>query len=354
MITEAGYSRARILSFARGALTTALLAAVFIGLAAEGALTLEAVVLMTTIASFVPLPLALASLRHGWQLAAIATPLLFVGALACVYAGTGGDFDRSLLAAVLVAWAGGVLALTLWSCGMGRPFQKFALTACVVATLGLYAVPVGASIARHGNDQVHALLQDYRDRTRDVLVKMCRDDVIDCESPAYEPSGRELARTGRVVLDNPLMVTIPSLAGTAFLMAFTMLELFRWLGARAQLPVHRRDGIDRFEAGWPIPYVIAGGLGLVILRWDSIGADDPLAIAGVTIAVLGVLPLILQGIAVTAYLFRRLRIRTWVKVAFWIFILLSNNILLPIFAVLGLLEMGVQLRRRLDARAPSE
>lgn len=336
------------LSFLRALLGTGMLVTLC-ALTLRGGVSVPSVTFTMLLLPLLPLPLALAGLRHGQSMPLLAAPVLALVTFALVWEEIA-SLGTAVLAAALATWAGAGMAWVLLESAQNRRFSRMPVLAVTLALLVVAAIPTGTTLVLEGDRRIKSMLTEHRDNVTANLRQACQEERLDCDSDNSRRLARELSLAGEAVVDYPRMFTITTLAGAAFLIGFVMLRLFTWLASRAQLPVGPQRLLRDFEVGWPIAYVLAAGLALLTIRWNGITDSDPLALLGAALVVLGLLPITVQGLAVVLFLLNRWRVRTWVKVVFWLLMLMASNFLLVFFTVVGLVELAMQLRRRSTAR----
>lgn len=291
-----------------------------------------------------PLPIAWLALRVSGWVATITVVLLTVAAAAVAYQSRGVD------AAVMAAWlsvviCGGV-SWTLTNVALGRRFQRYALSACATAWVLALVSLTALGIWQHG-------FNDVRQSVRDVVNSTYQPSIDSCATPTYRKlaanSCDELVTQRDAVIgvidDHGRVLLWPAVALLALICAALTLSTFRLLASRAGLPVQRAIKLREVEAPWPTAYLLAAGLMAIMIASQLDASYDWLRVVGFTVTTIGVAIVLVQSIAVTAWLMSRGSVSLPFRILLWISIFIFWYLALPFLIVLGLWEMTTHFRR---------
>lgn len=237
----------------------------------------------------------------------------------------------------------GGLGVALWHWGR-RPIRLelyFAglVSAFVVGTLGVQVVALLAARI----DPVDVALDAYRQvgAAFDAYVQLLRDNT-GTDSLAY--------LNGLVAARHTWVWTFFSLIPALLAAGATALTMLNFLLVRRVTPALWGLALNRWRApDHAIWAVLAAGLGLLPKFLGPMtgrvwAPAEPLFFIALNVALIALLPYVLQGLAVIAFFLERWRLPRFLR-ALTYFLLLTQGLLAAV-AVLGLMEFWVDLRGR--------
>jgi hypothetical protein len=336
--SAADEARARMRASLRAVLITALLLGC----------SLASPALAVLLGPLLPIPFAFVLLRHGSRPVVGATVgLVLAGVVAGFADGVAVAVGLTIFLAGSTAGLGWVLA----QCGELGRLREHPLVAMTAGWLAVLGAVAGCALVVVGTGDLDRVAKRAVAEVYDPITQSCKRG----ETPKRlcEEIDVQRAQVQKVVVGHAPMTMALVLALGSLAVAATTLLTARPLARRAQLPLRRQLRMADLEAHWSAAYLVAAGVGAVMLA-GTLGSDHPIVLAGAMAGALGLAAFVLQGIAVTAWLLGRSRLGTGAKVAIWALLFLTFfNLALGWFLGLGLLEFAFHLRRRGRPRAGS-
>lgn len=342
---EAGGNEHRVQSRRIGAGTLAAAASLALVLAVLSA----SAQLLLIAGSLLPVPLALATLMRG------AVRGVALGSVAIIATGLAA-WQSGASVPGLAAWAVAMVGIAVFvplalvdTLGDGRWARHPQVTAAGSWLLVL-AVVAATVILLFGRASTRQTVHDGVRQMYDMQLRECRrSPVILARSETCSRIEEQRDAALRLIRRDGALILSITIAVLSLVQGATSLWLLRLLATRRGIAARRSRGLREFEADWPVAYLLAFGLLAVMggsRSESSIGriVHD----FGVGIVVLAAIVLIVDGLAVIAWLLHRVRARTSARVVFWTMGVIAWWLMLPMAMAIGIWDIVAHPRRRMS------